>query len=139
MWDRAKKAAELIGRVWDKALTAGSLKDWAIIMGAPPLCALTAWVIHILSNLAVQPEPVRIPIVMAIANMGYLTQVTVLTIVAALAAVSLVVRGPGGWQVGVNDDEESKPTVVTTTTETVVTQPKEAPRAEPQLELPFQG
>jgi hypothetical protein len=83
-------------------------------------------VIHLLAGLAVQEEPVRIPVVMAIANMGYGLLVIVATIVAALAAVSLVVRGPGGWQVGVNDDPDAGEPVVrtTTTTETRLEQPQ---------------
>ena len=121
MWRWLQLSTDLVGRTWDKLLRAAPVRVWAIILGAPPLCGMVLYILHLLAGLAVQDEPVRVPVVMAIANMGYLLILTVLVIVVALAAVSLMIRGPGGWEFGVNDDDEPDTTRITTMTETVIT------------------
>lgn len=95
-----------LSKAWDKLLHAAPLRIWAIILGAPPMCALVAYVINHLAHLAVQPEPVREALALAIANIGYGMLGIVAVIVCALAAVSLVVRGPSGWTMGINDDDD---------------------------------
>ncbi len=134
MWPWLRHTVDLTGRVWDKLLKAAPVRVWAIILGAPPLCGMVLYILHLLAGLAVQDEPVRVPIVMAIANMGYLLIATVLVIVVALAAVSLMIRGPGGWEFGVNDDEPDT-TRITTHSETTIT-PSPIPAAQPSASEP---
>lgn len=38
----------MIGRIWSAAFAQGNLRLWAIILGAPPLCAILVWVVYLI-------------------------------------------------------------------------------------------
>lgn len=94
----------MIGRVWSAAFAQGNLRLWAIILGAPPLCLMAGWVIHILKGLATASE-VNAPIAAAIAYMGYGILALVGIIVVALATVKVRATVPGGSFEVDGDDE----------------------------------
>ena len=83
-------------RCWRAAFAVGNLRLWAIILGAPPLCFMAGWVIDILAGLAVHDEPVREPVVKAIAYMGFGILALVGIIVVALATVKVRATTPAG-------------------------------------------
>ena len=85
----------MIGRIWTACFAQGSLRLWAIVLGAPPLCLAVGWVIRILEKLATAPEPVRPDVVKYIAFMGYGILATVAVIVVALATVKVRATIPG--------------------------------------------
>lgn len=38
----------MIGRIWTAAFKQGSLRLWAIILGAPPLCGMLVWLVWLI-------------------------------------------------------------------------------------------
>lgn len=38
----------MIARIWRAAFRQGSLRLWAIILGAPPLCGMIGWLIYLI-------------------------------------------------------------------------------------------
>jgi hypothetical protein len=96
--------------VWHAAFRQGNLRLWATILGAPPLCGILVWGLDLLAQLAVQPEPVRAPIVMAIADILKIIAVTILVIVLSLALMKVRATTPAGsLDIGGDQQDPSQP------------------------------
>lgn len=83
----------MIGRIWSAAFAQGSLRLWAIILGAPPLCGILAWVIYLIRyGWPVERSQQQLSALFYIA-LGLLALVAV--IVTALATVKVKATIPG--------------------------------------------
>lgn len=94
-----------IAAIWRAALSAASLKTWAITLGAPALCAIVVWGITILETAVYAQEPVRLEVVGHIADILKILTLLIGVIVVALAAVSAkVTTAAGSFEID-GDDE----------------------------------
>lgn len=94
----------MIARIWRAAFAQGNLRLWAIILGAPPLCAILVWGIDILAGLATAPDPVRIDVVNHIADILKIVALIIAVIVVALASVKVRATLPGSSFEAQGDD-----------------------------------
>ena len=107
---------DLPGRIWRACLAAGSLRLWAIILGAPPLTALAVWLVGVVKSEG-WPEGLRAAQLTILGNALYIVLGIVAIIVVALSLVTVRATLPGGASLSIGgDDDEPGPTVTTTTT-----------------------
>lgn len=95
--------------VWHAAFRQGNLRLWATILGAPPLCLMVWCGLDTLADLATRPDPVRIPIVMAYADILKLLTVLVGIIVVANATMRVRATIPAGGSLDISGDNDAAP------------------------------
>ena len=96
-------------RIWRALLKAASVRQWSMILAAPALTAVVAWIIHIIQRdgWSASVETLRIHV---LANIGYGALALVGLVVVALTGTQVVASvGKTGVNIDVqSDDDEPK-------------------------------
>ena len=111
----------LIARAWSAMLKAGSIRQWAMILGAIPMTAVVGVIIYIVKDKTWGQPVLQLNI---LANLGYGPLIIIAIIFAALTGTSIAAnigKGGAGISLKQDDDEPQSTTVETTVT---VTDPK---------------
>lgn len=94
-----------LARLWRALFRQGSLRLWAIILGAPPLCGMAVWQIYLIRYGWPEDRAQQQLSILGYALFG--TLVIVAIIVIALATVKVRATIPGGTlDVGSGDDDD---------------------------------
>lgn len=104
--------AALPGKAWRAMMAAGSLRLWAIILGAPPLTVFAVWLTYRVTDTG-WPETLRELQLTILGNALYITLGLIAIIVVALSLVTVRATLPGGASLSIGGES---PTVITTTT-----------------------
>lgn len=99
--------ARIPAAIWRAMFEQAPLKQWAIVLGAPPLCAILVWGLTVLERMVYAPEPVRLEIVTFIADLLKMVVVLVGVIVVALASVNTRINTPAG-SLEIDGDDDGK-------------------------------
>lgn len=112
----------MISRIWRAILAAGSIRQWAMILGAIPMTALVCWIIWIIKQPRWGQPVLQLNI---LANLAYGPLIIIAVIFAALTGTSIAANiGKGGAGISLMQDDEPQ----STTVETTVTVTPERPR-----------
>lgn len=111
-----------VGRFWNACLKAAPMRTWAMVLAAPPLTGLLAWIIYIVAynKWMISPliESLRLNIV---ANIAYGLLFLIGLVVVALTGVSFAAQlSKTGVNLNVADDGDHNPPAATVTTTTEV-------------------
>lgn len=84
----------MIARIWSAALAHGSVRLWAIILGAPPLCVMLSVLVGLIRwGWSADTAALRLSI---LGNIAYGLVFAILIIVVALATVKVRATTPAG-------------------------------------------
>lgn len=95
----------MIERIWRAAFTVGNLRLWAIILGAPPLCAFAVWLVWLVRYGWPADHAEQQLTILGGALFGTLFLVAI--IVVALATVKVRATTPAG-SLEINSDDDAE-------------------------------
>lgn len=102
----------IIALVWTAMMKAGSIRQWAMILGAIPMTIVVGVIIYIVKDKSWGQPVLQLNI---LANLGYGPLIIIAIIFAALTGTSIaanVGKGGAGISLKQDDDEEPKPTTL---------------------------
>lgn len=108
----------MISRIWHALLAAGSIRQWAMILGAIPMTIIVAVIIYVVSDKTWGQPVLQLNI---LANLGYGPLIIIAIIFAALTGTSIAANiGKGGAGISLKqDDDDSSATLDVAGTVTV--------------------
>lgn len=113
----------IVARVWSAMLKAGSIRQWAMILGAIPMTVLVGVIIYIVKDKSWGEPVLQLNI---LANLGYGPLIIIAIIFAALTGTSIAANvGKGGAGISLKqDDDEEAPTKVAVSGDLTITPEK---------------
>lgn len=114
----------VIAMIWTAMMKAGSIRQWAMILGAIPMTIVVGVIIYIVKDKSWGQPVLQLNI---LANLGYGPLIIIAIIFAALTGTSIaanVGKGGAGISLKQDDDEDQPPTTTVQTTVTVTPEVK---------------
>jgi hypothetical protein len=112
-----------IGLIWTAMLKAGSIRQWAMILGAIPMTFVVGVIIYIVKDKSWGQPVLQLNI---LANLGYGPLIIIAIIFAALTGTSIAANvGKGGAGISLKqDDEDDAPKTVAVSGDLTITPEK---------------